>query len=59
MKIFSIAILIATVLAASGAFALNSIQETSAQAQTTGSSRFNQEENVNFYGREAPSLYGR
>ena len=47
------------VLAAGGAFVLNSIQETAAQAETTGSARFNQDENVNSYGREAPSVYGR
>ena len=54
MKIFSIAVLSVLVLAAGGAFVLTSIQETAAQAETTGSARFNQDENVNFYGREAP-----
>lgn len=51
MKIFLIAVLVSIVVAATGAFALSSIQQTSAQAETTGSSRFNEEENVNFYGR--------
>jgi hypothetical protein len=51
MRIFSIAVLVAIVLAAGGAFALSFVQETSAQAETTGSARFNQLENVNFYGR--------
>jgi hypothetical protein len=51
MKIFLMAVLLTSMLAASGAFVLNSIQETAAQAEATGSSRFNQEENVNFYGR--------
>jgi hypothetical protein len=51
MRIFSIAVLVAIVLAAGGAFALSFVQETSAQAETTGSARFNELENVNFYGR--------
>ena len=59
MKVFSIAVLLILVLGAGGAFVLNSIQETAAQAETTGSARFNQDENVNSYGREAPSVYGR
>jgi len=56
MKIFSIAVLLALVLAAGGAFVLSSIQETAAQAETTGSARLNQEEYVNSYGREAQNI---
>lgn len=59
MKIFPIAILGALVLAASAAFVLSSIQQTSARAYTTGSSRLDYQEDVNSYGREDPRVYDR
>jgi PBP1b-binding outer membrane lipoprotein LpoB len=59
MKIYSIAVLMALVLAGCGAFVLSSIQETVAQANTTGSARLDYQEAVNSYGREDPSVYGR
>ena len=59
MKTYSIAVLMAVVLAASAALVLSNIQETAAQAFSKGSARLDYQEGVNFYGREDPSVYDR
>jgi hypothetical protein len=51
MRVFSIAVLAALILAGSGAYVLKSVQETVAQADTTGSARLDHDESVNFYAR--------
>ena len=51
MRVFSIAVLAVLILAGSGAYVLKSVQETSAQADTTGSARLDHGESVNFYAR--------
>jgi hypothetical protein len=51
MKAFGIGLVVAIALAAGAAIALNSFQETVAQAYSTGSDRLDQQENVNDYGR--------
>lgn len=53
MKLFGIAIIVASAFAVVGAIGLNFVQETVAQAYTTGSARLDQQESVNFYGRQA------
>jgi hypothetical protein len=51
MKAFGIGIVVAIALAVVAAIALNFIQETVAQAYSTGAARLDQQENVNDYGR--------
>jgi hypothetical protein len=51
MRVFSIAVLAVVILAGSGAYVLKSVQETSAQADTTGSARLDHGESVNFHAR--------
>lgn len=53
MKAFGIAITVAIALAAVGAISLSFVQETVAQAYSTGADRLDQQESVNFYGRQA------
>jgi hypothetical protein len=52
MRVFLCAVAAAAVLAAGAHFALNSVQESTAAANTTGSARLDQQESVNDYGRE-------
>ena len=51
MKAFGIGVAVAIVLAIGAAIALNFIQETVAQAYSTGAARLDQQESVNDYGR--------
>ncbi len=52
MKAFGIAILVALAVAAGAASALSFVQETVAQAYSTGAVRLDQQESVNSYGRQ-------
>jgi len=47
-----IAVVIAVTLAVGAAIGLSFIQETVAQAYSTGAARLDQQENVNDYGRQ-------
>jgi hypothetical protein len=51
VKAFGIAITVAIALAVVGAIGLSFVQETVAQAYSTGAARLDQQESVNFYGR--------
>jgi archaellin len=53
MRTFIVAAVAAAVLATTAAYTLSAFQETVAQATTTESVRLDQQEAVNFYGREA------
>jgi hypothetical protein len=52
MRVFLIAVAAAVVLAAGAHFTLNAVQESSADAYATSGARLDQQESVNFYGRE-------
>lgn len=52
MRAFILALVAVALLATASAYTLPAFQETAAQAMTTGSSRFNQEEAVNLLGRQ-------
>ena len=52
MRAFLCAVTVAVVVAAGAHFALNSVQESTAAANTTGSARLDQQERVNNIGRE-------
>jgi len=52
MRAFILALVAVAVLATGWSFTLNAFQETAAQAMTTGSSRLDQQEAVNIFGRE-------
>ena len=51
MKVFGVAILVAIALSAIAAIGLSFVQETVAQAYSTGAARLDQQESVNLYGR--------
>jgi hypothetical protein len=51
MRVFGIGVVVAVAFAVGAAIGLNFIQETVAQAYTTGAVRLDQQENVNDYGR--------
>ena len=51
MKVFCTAVAAAAALAAVAAISLSYFQKTVVQAYTTSAERFDQSENVNFYGR--------
>jgi hypothetical protein len=52
MRVFVLAVLVATLLATGWAYTLNAFQKTAAQAMTTDAVRLDQQEAVNIYGRE-------
>jgi Tfp pilus assembly major pilin PilA len=51
MKVFGVAIVVVVALAVVSAIGLSLVQETVAQAYSTGADRLDQQESVNFYGR--------
>jgi hypothetical protein len=51
MKAFGAGIVVAIALSASAAIGLNFVQETVAQAYSTGAARLDQQESVNLLGR--------
>ena len=51
MKAFGVAIVVAVALAVCAAIGLSFVQETVAQAYSTGAARLDQQESVNLYGR--------
>jgi hypothetical protein len=51
MKAFGVAIVVAVALAVGAAIGLSFVQETVAQAYSTGATRLDQQESVNLYGR--------
>jgi hypothetical protein len=51
MKAFGVAIVVAVALAVGAAIGLSFVQETVAQAYSTGAARLDQQESVNAYGR--------
>jgi hypothetical protein len=51
MRVFAIGVIVAIALAVGAAIGLNFIQETVAQAYSSGSVRLDQQENVNDYAR--------
>jgi hypothetical protein len=51
MKAFGVGIVVAIALAIGAAISLSFVQETVAQAYSTGAARLDQQEEVNFYGR--------
>jgi hypothetical protein len=53
MKVFGVAVAVAIALASVGATGLGFVQETVAQAYSTSADRLDQQESVNFYGRQA------
>jgi Tfp pilus assembly protein PilO len=53
MRAFVLALVAVAVLATGWWFSLNALQETAAQAMTTGSARLDQQEAVNAIGRES------
>jgi hypothetical protein len=52
MRVFVLSVVVAAVLAVSGAYGLSAVQQSIANAYIGDSVRFNQEERVNLYGRE-------
>jgi hypothetical protein len=52
MRAFIFAAVAAVVIAAVAHFGLDAMQKSAAQANTTGGTRLDQQESVNFYGRE-------
>jgi hypothetical protein len=55
MKVFGVAVFVAIVLAAGAAIGLSFVQKTVAQAYSTGADRLDQQESVDFYGRQMVS----
>ena len=53
MKIFVLGVIVTIGVAVGAAFALTFVQQTSAQAYSAGSARLDQQESVNFYGRDS------
>ena len=53
MRVFAVAIAVATTLAVIGAIGLSFVHETVAQAYGTSADRLDQSESVSFYGRQA------
>lgn len=53
MKAFGLGLVVVVAVAAGAAIGLSFIQETSAQAYSTGAARIDQQESVNSYGRQA------
>jgi Tfp pilus assembly major pilin PilA len=51
MKAFSVGIIVAMAISVSAAIGLGFVQETVAQAYSTGAARLDQQESVNLYGR--------
>jgi hypothetical protein len=51
MKAFGAGIVVAIALSVSAAIGLSFVQETVAQAYSTGADRLDQQESVNLYGR--------
>ena len=51
MKVFGARIIVAIALSATAAIGLSFLQETVAQAYSTGAARLDQQESVNLYGR--------
>ena len=51
MIAFGVGIVVAIALAIGAAIGLSFVQETVAQAYSTGADRLDQQESVNFYGR--------
>jgi hypothetical protein len=51
MKVFGAGIIVAIALSATAAIGLSFVQETVAQAYSTGAARLDQQESVNLYGR--------
>ncbi len=51
MRVFSLAVIAAVLIALGAASGLSVLQGSSANAETTGSARLNHDESVNFYGR--------
>jgi hypothetical protein len=52
MRAFVLAVVAVAVLATTASFSLNAVQITAAQNMTTGSARLDQQEAVNWLGRE-------
>jgi len=52
MRVFLIAVAATIVLAVAAHFALDAVQVSAAQSNTTSATRLDQQESVNFYGRE-------
>ncbi len=52
MQAFGLGIVVVIVVAVGAAIGLNFIQETSAQAYSTGAARLDQQESVNSFGRQ-------
>jgi len=53
MRVFTISVLVAVLLAAGFFVGLGTFQESSADAYATSSTRLDQQERVNIFGREA------
>jgi hypothetical protein len=51
MKVFGAAIVVAVALSVTAAVGLSFVQQTAAQAYSTGEARLDQQESVNLYGR--------
>ena len=52
MRVFILAVVIVALLATTGAYTLNAFQKTVAQATSDSSTRLDQQEAVNWLGRE-------
>jgi hypothetical protein len=58
MRVYALSVLAAAILAGGGYLVLNSAQESTADAYTTGSSRLDWQEQSNFYGYQVPPPKG-
>jgi hypothetical protein len=55
MRVFILSLVAAAIIAGGGYVALSRMQESSADAFTTGSARLDWQEQSNMYGREVPA----
>jgi hypothetical protein len=58
MRVFALSVLAAAVLAGAGYVGLSRIQQSTADAFTTGSARLDWQEQSDFYGFQAPPPQG-
>jgi hypothetical protein len=58
MRVFALSVLAAAIIAGGAYVGLNSLQESTADAYTTGSARLDWQEQSNFYGFQAPAPKG-
>ena len=58
MRVYALSVLAVLILAGAGYAGLSTIQESTADAFTTGSARLDWQEQSNFYGFEVPAPKG-